>query len=90
MREKIPASDFIFPDKRSWPIHDIEHGKIALVWSTWPQHKNVAKEVRDAVFKRYTKLKDWFKGGKYKKESLDVVSGFLDDVIDKIKNQEVK
>lgn len=61
-REKLKKGDFVFPDERSWPIHDKKHGKIALIWSTWPQHKEVAKKVRDEVFKKYPDLKDWFKG----------------------------
>ena len=32
-REEIPKRDFVFPDDRSWPINDLEHGKIALDWA---------------------------------------------------------
>lgn len=72
-RERIPKRMFVFPEKRAWPIHDLKHAKIALIWSTWPQHKDVAKKVRAAVFKRYPELKKWFKGGKVK-ENREFVS----------------
>ena len=55
-RAKLKASDFVFPKSKTWPIHDVKHGQIALVWSTWPQHRKVAKTVRKAVFKRYPEL----------------------------------
>jgi len=55
-RAKLPAKAFVFPEKRAWPIHDLEHAKIALVWSTWPQHRKVAKTVRKAVFKKWPQL----------------------------------
>jgi hypothetical protein len=86
-REKIPKKLFVFPDEKSWPIHDIEHGKIALVWSTWPQHKNVAKTVRSAVFKKYPSLKKWFKGGRYaKEESLGVKLGDNPKIAERLQN----
>ena len=56
-REKLSASDFVFPKDRSWPIHDLKHGKIALTWALWPQHKDVAKKVIKAVFARYPELR---------------------------------
>jgi hypothetical protein len=56
-KEKLKPSDFIFPDKRSWPIHDEKHAKTALVWATWPQYKNIKKEVVSAVLKKYPQLK---------------------------------
>ena len=51
----------------------MSHAKRALIFSTWPDNKRDAKKVRDAVFKRYPKLRNWFKDGKYAKhaESFD-------------------
>ena len=56
-RDKLPASDFVFPKERDWPIHDLKHGKIALTWALWPQHKAVSKRVIRAVFDRYPELR---------------------------------
>lgn len=56
-RDKLKDSDFVFPDKRSWPIHDEDHAKTALVWATWPQYKDVKKQVVSAVLKKYPQLK---------------------------------
>jgi hypothetical protein len=56
-KEKLKPEDFIFPDKRSWPIHDEKHAKTALVWATWPQYKDIKKEVVAAVLKKYPQLK---------------------------------
>jgi hypothetical protein len=51
------VTDFIFPDRKSWPIHDEKHAKIALVWATWPQYKDLKKQIVAAVIKRYPQLK---------------------------------
>lgn len=56
-REKLKPEDFVFPDKRSWPIHDEKRAKTALVWATWPQHKDVKNAVVKAVLKKYPHLK---------------------------------
>ncbi len=68
-REKLDPSDFVFPEEQKWPIQDLDQAKIALTWSTWPQHKKVAKKVREAVFKKYPELKKWFKKEDEKMES---------------------
>ena len=46
-RASLKDSDFVFPDRRAWPIHTVKQAKIALVWATWPQHK----KQKDAVVK---------------------------------------
>ena len=56
-REKLKDTDFVFQDKRSWPIHDEKHAKTALVWATWPQYKDIKKQVVAAVIKKYPQLK---------------------------------
>ena len=68
-RAKLKPADFVFPDERSWPIHDLKHAKIALAWAEWPQHKSVRNKVRSAVFRRWPQLK---KGKKSKKEGLEM------------------
>ena len=64
---------YVFPKRKAYPIGNLEHAKLALTFSTWPDNKPDAKKVRDAVFKRYPELRDWFKDGKYEKhaESFD-------------------
>ncbi len=56
-RDKLKPTDFIFPDKRSWPIHDEAHAKTALVWATWPQYSNIKPQIIKAVLKKYPSLK---------------------------------
>jgi len=56
-KDKLKPEDFVFPTKRSWPIHDEKHAKTALVWATWPQYKDLKKEVVAAVLKKYPQLK---------------------------------
>ena len=56
-RAKLKDTDFVFPDKRSWPIHDEKHAKTALVWATWPQYKDLKKDIVAAVIKKYPQLK---------------------------------
>jgi hypothetical protein len=29
-RKAIPDEDFVFPDRRAWPIHDVKHALIAI------------------------------------------------------------
>lgn len=56
-KDKLKDTDFVFPDKRSWPIHDEKHAKTALVWATWPQYKDKKDQIVKAVLKRYPHLK---------------------------------
>lgn len=44
-RSRMPASAFVFPEKRTWPIGDRYHAIKALQYAKWPQHK----ARRDAV-----------------------------------------
>jgi hypothetical protein len=60
---------YVFPKRKAYPIGNLEHAKLALTFSTWPDNKPDAKKVRDAVFKRYPELRDWFKDGKYEKHA---------------------
>lgn len=56
-KDKLKPTDFIFPDRKSWPIHDEKHAKTALVWATWPQYADLKKQVVASVLKRYPNLK---------------------------------
>lgn len=56
-RDKLKPTDFVFSDKRSWPIHDEKHAKTALVWATWPQYAAKKEQIVKAVLKRYPNLK---------------------------------
>ena len=57
VRAALKDTDFVFQDKRSWPIHDEKHAKTALVWATWPQYKDLKKDIVKAVLKKYPNLK---------------------------------
>jgi hypothetical protein len=56
-REKLKDSDFVFPDDKSWPIHDEKHARTALVWATWPQYKDKRDMIVKTVIKRYPHMK---------------------------------
>lgn len=56
-KDKLKDSDFVFPDTRSWPIHDEKRAKTALVWATWPQYKDKKAAIVKAVIKKYPHLK---------------------------------
>jgi hypothetical protein len=56
-KDKLKDTDFVFPDRRAWPIHDEKHAKTALVWATWPQYKNLKAQIVATVLKRYPNLK---------------------------------
>ncbi len=68
VRGDLPASDFVFPDERLFPIQDIDQAMTALTYSTWPKNKKYAKRVREVVFKRYPSLRNKFKDGVYAKK----------------------
>tara|TARA_Y100000389_G_scaffold189963_1_gene214300 strand:+ start:14028 stop:14666 length:639 start_codon:yes stop_codon:yes gene_type:complete len=56
-RSNLKDSEFVFPEKRSWPIHTSKQAKIALVFATWPQHEKVKDIVVKTVLKKYPELK---------------------------------
>jgi hypothetical protein len=56
-KDKLKPTDFVFPDRKAWPIHDEKHAKTALVWATWPQYADLKKQVVASVLKRYPNLK---------------------------------
>ena len=56
-RDKLKPADFVFPDKKSWPIHDEKHAKTALVWATWPQYAAKKDQIVKSVLKKYPNLK---------------------------------
>lgn len=53
-RKALPASAFVFPSKRAYPIHDLAHAKDALARSSG---KPEAAAVRAAVYRRYPNLR---------------------------------
>lgn len=92
-RESLKPSEFVFPKERKWPINTAKQAMTALTWSTWPQHKAVSKQVRDAVFKKYPELKKKFKGGKYESRSVklgDVMSERFEELRQLIAEAPVK
>jgi hypothetical protein len=56
-RNALPDSAFVFPDKREYPIQDIEHGRNAL--SRGSQNETGARlaKIRSAVYGKYPALK---------------------------------
>ena len=60
MRAKLPKSDFVFPSKRSFPIPDIGHGRLALQYAQWPNNRKNLAKIKKAVFKRYPSLISWW------------------------------
>lgn len=53
-RKRLPASAFVFPATRSYPIHDANHARIALTDSAG---KPEEAAVRAAVKRRYPGIK---------------------------------
>lgn len=48
-RDRLPDSSFVFPARRSFPIHDRAHAIKALQYAKWPQHERRRPEVLSAV-----------------------------------------
>lgn len=59
-RARLPASDFVFPEDRSYPIHDFRHGQLALTYAATPSNRLRRYRVMQAVFARYPKLQAWW------------------------------
>ena len=53
-RDALPASAFVFPEDRRYPIHDIEHARNALARCSG---KPEEAKVKAAVYKRYPQLR---------------------------------
>lgn len=53
-RDALPASAFVFPGKRAYPIHDLAHARDALSRSSG---KPEAGAVKAAVYSRYPALR---------------------------------
>ena len=59
-REFLPASDFVFPEDRSYPISDERHGQLALTYVAAPSNRMKRYRVMQAVFARYPDLRAWW------------------------------
>lgn len=53
-RNKLPATDFVFPKTRDYPIHDLEHARKALQLSGG---KPENARVKAVVYQRYPQLR---------------------------------
>ena len=60
---------YVFPKRKAYPIGNETHAKLALIYSTWPNNKSDAPEVRKKVFTRYPELRKWFEDGKYERRA---------------------
>lgn len=59
-RDRLPASAFVYPGKRAYPIHDRAHARAALILAARSDTSGDLRTVRAAVRKRYP---DLAKGG---------------------------
>lgn len=59
-RERLPASDFVFPRERRFPIHDEFHGRLALIYVMSPSHAESRAKVVKAVLSRYPELRSFW------------------------------
>jgi hypothetical protein len=59
-RARLPAADFVFPEDRSYPIHDREHGRLALTFVAAPSNQIRRYRVMQAVLMRYPDLASWW------------------------------
>jgi len=60
MRDRLSKSDFIFPKRRSFPIPDIGHGRLALQYGQFPNNRKNLQTIKKVVFKRYPSLIKWW------------------------------
>lgn len=56
-RRALPASAFAVPSERKFPINDLYHGRLALIYVMSPSNAAYREEVVDAVLSRYPELR---------------------------------
>lgn len=59
-RDQLPSSDFVFPNRRAYPVPTLEYGRLALTMATWPNNLTDLPKVKKVVFARYPSLIDWW------------------------------
>ena len=59
-RDALPRSAFAIPEKRDFPIPNLEYGKRALTYAMWPNNAGTRQRVKQAVFARYPSLIGWW------------------------------
>lgn len=59
-RARLPASAFVFPDERRFPINDEFHGRLALIYVMSPSHAASREKVVKAVLSRYPALRSFW------------------------------
>ena len=52
-RRKLPAGQFVYPERRSWPIESRYHARKAIAYAKWPQHRTRKAEVLRSVARRW-------------------------------------
>lgn len=55
-RRRLPASAFVYPKTRSYPINDPEHARNALARAAMRKTKGSLKKVRAVVGRRYPSI----------------------------------
>jgi hypothetical protein len=59
-RAQLPASDFVFPKERRFPINDEFHGRLALIYVMSPSHAASREKVVKTVLSRYPALRSFW------------------------------
>ena len=59
-RARLPASVFVFPKERRFPIHDLFHGRLALIYVMSPSLSADREKVVKAVLARYPELRSFW------------------------------
>lgn len=60
-RASLPANAFVFPRERRFPIHDLYHGRLALIYVLSPSHAKSRDLVVEAVLSRYPQLQSFWR-----------------------------
>jgi len=59
-RGRLPASDFVFSAERRYPINDLYHGRLALIYVMSPSNAADRDTVVKAVLTRYPELRSFW------------------------------
>jgi len=88
-RAKLPKKEFIFPERRAYPINDFKHAMKALAYARWPDNKKDFDTVAKAVAKKFPEALRKFKGGRYAKKYLGKSEGLAVSIGDRCRGDRV-
>ena len=78
-REALPPEDFALPERRAYPIQDLDQGRLAMVYAMSPSNSGDRYRVMLRVLQRYPELAAWWNRTR-KGSAIPISKAHFDDV----------